>query len=252
MSIFFTRRKWSIWHRKIVSCTQMWLSFTCSILHVHKPGSLEWAGTGYQPWWLMSTSQLWGVAAESWQNICIFVKCQLGGCWKAVMLHRTNNASKHHQYSVDRHISEVCWANYTHFKICVTGNWHLFLCLLDRQSHWLSLTHTHTHTHPCTDSHSSTSITFLFCRSTILLKLWSHRSPPNGSLDLPTLCLVLGEHFKARTNPLMSARLGFQEGSTLTSCCWGKTLFATPSPMASVTNINATLPHAGLRTAPFN
>ena len=148
MSVFFMRRKWSIWHRKIVSCTQMWLSSTCSILNIHvqKPSSLAWAGTGYQPWWLMSTSQLWGVAAESWQNMCIFVKCQLGGCWNAVTLHRTNHASKHHWYSVDRHISEVCWANYTHFRICVTGNWHLFLCLLDRQSHRLSLTRIHTHT----------------------------------------------------------------------------------------------------------
>ena len=155
MSVFFTRRKLSIWHRKIVSCTQMWLSSTCSILNIHvqKPGSLAWAGTGYQPWWLMSTSQLWGVAAESWQNMCIFVKCQLGGCWNAVTLHRTNHASKHHWYSVDRHISEVCWANYTHFRICVTGNWRLFLCLLDRQSHWLLLTRMHTHTHAQTRTH---------------------------------------------------------------------------------------------------
>lgn len=117
---------------------------TCYILNIHvrKPSSTESVGTGYRPLWLMSTLQHWGLAAASWLNMCIFLKCQIWDCLTAVILYQTNNANECHRYSVDCNISEVCWANYTHFKICVAVDWHLFMCLWEGGA--VAGCHTHT------------------------------------------------------------------------------------------------------------
>jgi hypothetical protein len=74
-------------------------------------------------------------------------------------------------------------------------------------------------------------------------------------MDLQTFhqCpLSLGIALKQEHTPSCLWVSGLQERSTLTSNCSWKTLFAPLSPMASVTNINVTLAHAGLRMAPFN
>lgn len=51
-----------------------------------------------------------------------FVKWQIWGYSAIVILHQTNKANQCHRCTVDSDVSQVCGANYAHFKICVTGD----------------------------------------------------------------------------------------------------------------------------------